>query len=138
MQTHLYACTHTRMQIHLHKKNRTCYFHLIWDIIPYRIFWKGADRKSFVPKSWDNMMIRSCKIIGNEGYKILVRIQYRRVNNDNNKITLWIEAVQWFFSGPMSIIKVTLEKAGKLRVIYFWEIDSFLPHLTKFIYYRFF
>lgn len=81
-------------------------------------------------------MIRSCKITGNEGYKILVRIQYRRVNNNNNKITLWIEAVQSFFSGHMSIVKVTLEKPGKLRVIYFWEIDLFLPHLTKFIYYR--
>lgn len=46
---------------------------------------KWANRKSFVPKSWDNM-ICGFEITGNEEYKILVTIQYRRVNNNNHVI----------------------------------------------------
>ena len=45
-------------------------------------------QKIIVPKSWDNMMICSCEITGNEKYKILVTIQYRRVNNNNHVINI--------------------------------------------------
>ena len=68
--------------------------------------------------SWDSMMICSCEIIGNEEYRILVTIQYRRINKKNNQ---HCELRQFNHSAlnPCLVIKATPEESGNLKVIYF-------------------
>lgn len=76
----------------------------------------------------------SCEIIGNEDCKMLVTIQYRRVNSINNQ-HLEFEVKQFSHSAPDPhvVTKDISEKPGNFRIIYFSDVDSFVSHLTKFI-----
>lgn len=122
MQVHIYACFHTQMQIHLHRKNRTYYLQckhsLIWDIIPDRIFWKGANSSKEL-RQYDDVQLRNYWQWAMEDFSHHVIPKESTPKIINTLSVKWGNSVIFLWT---LVIKVTLDKPGSLRIIHFWSI----------------